>query len=370
MFHKNMLTTTQAWLRDVGSVRRYRSGGAADDDRQKRSRGAGDNADRGVMRQDRQRLLERYWVLLAAPALFLGFAATVPGLLAIGNLLAMIWQISLIGILAVAIAVALLAGEIDLSVASVCSLAAIAASLMLGAGYSPWLAIAAAVVTGLAAGAGNGLAATLLHVPSWLASLAVAAVARALAGLLALLGPGAAGWPDWFRLLGRGTLLWVPAPLWWFVPATALVWLYLGHFRGGARLTAVGEDGDTARRTGLPVRRLKLIGLMISGGLAGVTALPLISVYGPVPAGAADDLLFPALTGALVGVSNGRARIGGAVAGAVASGILGNALLVLHAPDAVRELCLGLAALAAAAWWARGVAARARPSVFVPGEEV
>jgi ribose transport system permease protein len=96
------------------------------------------------MTGDWRGIVKRYGTALAALALFAGFAATADNFLALGNLLGIAKQISIIAILAAGFALALTAAELDLSFANVASLAAVAAGLLVQQGHAPALALAVA----------------------------------------------------------------------------------------------------------------------------------------------------------------------------------------------------------------------------------
>jgi ribose transport system permease protein len=211
-------------------------------------------------------------------------------------------------------------------------------------GYAPLWGILAGLGIGIGGGMANGLVVTLLKVPSLIATLAVAAIANGLAFLLTD-GVSVVGrWPEGFTDLGRGSLFEVPALVWWMVLAAGAALFVLKQTRVGFRLVCTGENLEAARLAGLPVRRLKLLGLMLSGAAAGVAAVLLTASLSSAAPNMAGDFLLTAIAAVMLGMTMfepGHANIPGTLVGALTIGMLGNGLVLLGAPYYVQDICLG-----------------------------
>lgn len=288
--------------------------------------------------------IARYGTALAALVLFAFFAVTARNFLAMGNLLGIAKHISHIAILGTGFALALTAAELDLSFANVCSLAAVTTGLLVHRGFPPGLAVAVGLGIGIGCGLANGLIVTLLKVPSLIATLAIAAIANGFAFMLTD-GVSVVGrWPAAFTMLGRGTLLGVPALAWWMGAVAGLAWLLLKQTRLGFRLVCTGENLNAARLAGLPVRRLKVIAMTLSGAAAGLAAVLLTASLSSAAPNMAGDFLLTAIAAVLLGMTMfepGRANIPGTLVGALTIGMLGNGLVLLGAPYYVQDICLG-----------------------------
>lgn len=289
-------------------------------------------------------LLARYGTALAALLLFLFFAATASNFLAIGNLLGIAKHISHIAILGIGFSLALIAAELDLSFANVCSLAAVTTGLLVHRGYAPELAVLAGLAIGVGCGFANGLIVTMLKVPSLIATLALAAIANGVAFLLTD-GVSVVGrWPAGFVGIGRGALFGVPALVWWMAIVAILAWVFIAQTRTGFRLVCTGEQLNAARLAGLPVRRLKLLAMTLSGGAAGLAAVLLTASLSSAAPNMAGDFLLTAIAAVLLGMTMfqpGHANIPGTLVGALTIGMLGNGLVLLGAPYYVQDICLG-----------------------------
>ena len=289
-------------------------------------------------------VLARYGTALAAVALFVFFAIAARNFLAPGNLVGIAKHISHVAILGIGFSLALIAAELDLSFANVCSLAAVTTGVLVHRGTQPGLAVLAGIGVGLGFGVLNGLVVTVLKVPSLIATLAVAAIANGLAFMVTD-GISVVGrWPAGFTSLGRGDVLAVPALVWWMVGVSLAALFWLKQTRGGFRLVCTGENVEAARLAGLPVKRIKIVALTLSGGAAGLAAVLLTASLSSASANMAGDFLLTAIAAVMLGMTMfepGHANIPGTLVGALTIGMLGNGLVLLGAPYYVQDICLG-----------------------------
>lgn len=297
-------------------------------------------------------LVARYGTALAAGLVFLGFALTADNFLAFGNLVGIARQVSFIAILATGFSIALTTAELDLSFANVASLAAVAAGLLVQHGHAPGVAVAAGMAVGLGFGLFNGLVVTGLKVPSLIATLASAAIANGLAFALTD-GVSIVGrWPVGFTGLGRANLLGLPALVWWMGLVMLAALVFLKQTRAGFRLVCTGEAEEAAALAGIGVRRAKLLGLLLSGGAAGLAAVLLAASLSSASPNMAGDFLLTAIAAVMLGMTMfepGRPNIPGTLVGTLTIGMLSNGLVLLGAPYYVQDICLGLIIIASVA---------------------
>ena len=117
---------------------------------------------------------------------------------------------------------------------------------------------------GLFCGLFNGFAVTRLRVPSLIATLGMAAMARGFAFMLTDGVSYVGRWPSAFTDLARGKPFGVPALVLWMVGAVLFAFFLVKWTRTGARMTATGEAGESARLAGINIRAMKSIGLALS----------------------------------------------------------------------------------------------------------
>ena len=272
------------------------------------------------------------------------FAATQPVFATPANLALILKETSFLAILAIGFALALTTAELDLSVAEVASLAAVVAGFLVHSGHPPALAVLAGLGAGLLCGLANGFAVTVLHVPSLIATLGMAAMAKGL-GFMITKGVAFVGrWPTEFTSLARGSLLGLPNLLWWLSGVAALSYALVKWTRTGAHLIATGEAEEAARLAGIATRRMKRIALALAGLLAGLTAVLLASSLSSAAPNMAGDHFLYAIAAVLLGmtmVEPGRPNVPGTLIAAFTLKALGNGLILSGVAYYVQDIVLG-----------------------------
>ena len=203
------------------------------------------------------------------------FIAT-PYFLTVNNLLNVLDQVTILGILAVGMTLVIVTGGIDLSVGSVLALS----TMIVGwtshnAGWPLWLSIIAAVVVGGLCGLASGLGITLAKLPPFIATLAMLSIARGLANVITD-GQQIVGYPDWFTGLSTERYF-------GFLTVTTLVlvfllvagWAFLRYRPGGRSLYAIGGSQEVARLAGIKVKAATTSVYAVTGVLAGLAGVAL-----------------------------------------------------------------------------------------------
>lgn len=264
------------------------------------------------------------WVFVA---LCVVAALLSPSFLNPANLLNVLRQVALFGIVSVGMTFVILTKGIDLAVGSIVGVTAVVSALLLSGGAPPVLVVPAALLIGLALGAINGIGITVGRVPPFIMTLGMMVMARGLAMTLAngqpiSLGAAAAG----FSWLGRGALLGVPVPVWVFALVAAAGIFVLRATPYGRQVYAVGSNEEAARLSGINVPAVIFSVYVISGLLSGLTALIYVSrlTVGEPTAGIGLEL--EAIAIAVIG---GTSLFGGE--GGVVGTILGAAILAVLA---------------------------------------
>jgi len=182
-----------------------------------------------------------------------------------------------VGLIALPMTFIIITGGIDLSVGSIVGLCAI----LLGYSWKNFgfplpLAIAFSLLVGAAAGFLNGLVITRVKVPPLIMTIATLALYRGLAEGISQ-ARSVRGYPEWFYFIGQENLLGVPAQLWLLLIAIVIAGIVLDRTTFGRTLYAIGNNETAARFSGLPVDRAKLIIYTLSGLMAALSAVVLVS---------------------------------------------------------------------------------------------
>lgn len=272
---------------------------------------------------------------VAAAGIAIGLVAVglfVPNFMTPDNLLNVIQQMAIVGVVTVGMTFVILTAGIDLSVGSVLALTGVVFALAVTAGKDPVVAIALAILGGAVVGLVNGTVSTYFKVQPFVMTLATLAIVSGISLTIAN-GTGVYFTTDSpiVNFLGYGTLFGIPGQFVVFIAVTAVAWVALTYLPFGRYVYAVGGSIETARLAGLRVNRTLVIVYVISGScaaLAGVMTAARLSVGQP-NAGSMTNL--DAIAAVVIGgvsLMGGRGSIWGAVGGAFILAVIGNVLVL------------------------------------------
>jgi len=291
------------------------------------------------------RLLRGSGLLWALLVLCVVAAAISPHFLQVANLLNVLRQIALFGIISIGMTFVILTRGIDLSVGAIVGVVAVACALLLSGGYPIWLTVTAGLALGAAFGAVNGLGVTLGRVPAFIMTLGMMVMARGLAMTLAdgqpvSLGPASSA----FYWLGRGFLLGVPVPVWAFALIALCAFYVLRHTPYGRQIYAVGSNAEAARLAGINVRAVVFSVYVISGALSAVTALIFVSRLTVGEPTAGTGLELEAIAIAVIGGTSlfgGEGGVAGTMIGAAILAVLANVLNLVGVSPFTQQIIKG-----------------------------
>ena len=221
----------------------------------------------------------------------------------------------------VGMAIVVLAGGIDLSIAAMMAVASVTgAVLMDGASDGQSVIVVLGVLLlGFLMGAINGALITVSKVPDIVVTLAMLFVWQGVA-LLILNAPGGAIAP-WLRALSTGSvpgLDWLPRAVVFLAVITALIWAPIRRSKLGLRLYAIGSDPLAAFRSGVPVGQTRIVAYALCGLFAALGGLSV-----SMGTGIGEPIPGPYLMASVAAVV-----LGGVVLGGGRGGILGPILAV------------------------------------------
>jgi ribose transport system permease protein len=192
--------------------------------------------------------------------------------------------------------IVVIAGGIDLSVASMMAVTSVTAAVLMNGASEEFAVLVVPMVLcmGLLLGALNGVLIVVSRVPDIVVTLAMLFVLQGLA-LLILDAPGGAA-AEWLKQLIVGTIsipgipdtvsAWVPKGLILLVVALGIVWIPLSRSRLGLSIYAIGSNELAAFRSGVPVARTKIIAYSLSGlfgAMGGLTLTMSTGIGAPIP---------------------------------------------------------------------------------------
>ena len=268
------------------------------------------------------------------------------------NLVSMGFQVAEFALLCMAMAIAMLSGGIDLSVVSNMNLAGIMAALVLTneallAGTSATavvlIAVVVALVAGILGGICNGLIIAKIGVHSVLATIGTMMLFSGI-GMIVTGGRGIVGFPRQFDVVGNGTLFGLPVPFLLVLVTFGIVGFLLKRSRWGRSLYLLGSNPIAARFSGIDNERITMITYALAGGLAGLSALIMISRTNSARVGYGESYLLQAIVVAVMGTIDprgGSGRCSGILIAVVLLQLLSSAFTRLGITPFARGLVYG-----------------------------
>ncbi len=293
-----------------------------------------------------------------APFLFLLATALVLALstdtfLSVRNILTILLQISVVGVIAVGQTMVMITSGIDLSVGGIVGLAGVVTTLLVSKAGLPIAAgMLAGPLVGLACGLVNGALITRVGMPPFIATLGTMSVTRGLAMVLTG-GVAVYNLPPGFAWLGNGAVLGIPAPVVVLALVAAVMSVVLNKTPTGRYAYAIGSNAETTRMSGIDVSRQLVKVYALSGllsGLAGVIQASRI-VTGQPTAGMGIEL--DAIAACVIGGASlfgGVGTVVGSITGAALMGLIRNGSNLLNVSAFWQQIVIGVIIWIAVAW--------------------
>lgn len=299
------------------------------------------------------KLTQEVIVLAVAVALFLVFSVTLRGFFALDNQLTLLRNVSILGMLAVGMALSVLGRGIDLSIVAVMAMS-VAWMLYLTEGGTPLpQAFLWAFVFVLVIGAINGVLVAYVEIPAVFATLAMAGLVYGF-GRFALIDVDVVNLPagyEWFRAIGGGTVLGVPTPVLTFVLSCAVAALLLRYVKAGRFVYAIGDNPAAARITGVPMRPLIVLQYVVSAMIAFCAGIVMASSVDSMNTRIINstlvyDVILVVVLGG-IGLGGGKGGIRNVIVGTLLIGILLNGMTIMDVPYILQNVIKGVILLAA-----------------------
>lgn len=295
-------------------------------------------------------MLGRSGLLLALIILFVILSVFAPNFLSTRNMLNVLRQVSFIGIIACGMTLAMISGNVDLSVGSVVALAsALLGVLYIKLGLPLWLSVLLVIAEATIVGMIAGWIRVKWNIPALIVSLALMLSLRGMAFVLTNAFPipitdkGFAFW-------GGGYILGIPVPAIIFL-ITAVIFLFISaRTVYGRSIYAVGGNLEAARLSGIPVNMINMTILGLTAFLASISGVMLTSRLTSAYAGIGVGWEFDAISAVLIGGTSlfgGEGSILGTILGVLFIGLLGNGMVLLNVNPYLQDVARGMIILLA-----------------------
>ncbi|EMS96290.1 ribose ABC transporter, permease protein [Agrobacterium tumefaciens str. Cherry 2E-2-2] len=290
-------------------------------------------------------IIARYGIVISFVLLFVVLSVASPNFLSTNNLINVLRQVSINGVLAVGMTFVILTAGIDLSIGSILALAgAASASLVTGPdAHNPAIALVAGLVAGCFCGAINGLLIARFRVPAFVTTLGMLSVARG-ATLLYSGGRPIPNLSIGFRWLGQGSIVGIPVPVIIFAIVFAIAAVVLRHTIYGRRIYAVGGNPRSAKTSGINVRAITFSVYVIMGALAGLAGVMLTARTTSALPQAGIGYELDAIAAVVIGgtsLTGGVGRIGYTLVGVLIIGMISNGLDLMGVSSYYQQIIKG-----------------------------
>lgn len=252
----------------------------------------------------------------------------IPPFLTVNNLLNLLRQVSINGIIAVGMTFVIATGGIDISVGSTLALGGVLVGLSLSMGTSILVSIIFGLLVTFGAGLFNGVVVAYGRVLPFVATLGTMYVYR---GLTLIIARGQAIWglPPSYIKIGTGYILDIPIPVIIMFVIYLFGWILLKFFTFGRHVLGIGGNEEAARLCGIPVQRIKMLTYGLSGVLCGAAGIILAARLGSAQPSVGTGYELSAIAASVIGGNSligGRGNVFGTLLGVLILGIISNAL--------------------------------------------
>ena len=304
-----------------------------------------------------------YGAFIALAFLFILLSIISPEFRTGSNLLNLLRQAAFNGLIAIGMTCVILSDGIDLSVGSVFALAAIICAKLLTNGVAAPLAILAALVIGTLLGLVSGILVAKFRLQAFIATLITMTAYRGLAMIITDGKPisrlaasiESDGGAFLFKALGKGNLLIaetvkIPLPAIILIAFFALFFFVLNKTTYGRRVYATGSNAVCAKLVGVNTVKIKMSVYAISGFLAALAGLMMISRVDSAQPTLGDGYELDAIAAVALGgtsMSGGRGKITGTIAGVLIIAVLNNGLNILGVTSYYQDVIKAIVILVA-----------------------
>ncbi|WP_066685494.1 ABC transporter permease [Christensenella intestinihominis] len=298
-------------------------------------------------------ILSKHMLEIILILLFIIMAITSDAFIKPGNLLNILRNVSMTGIIAFGMTFVIIAGEIDLSVGSTVALSGVITALTAGklseAGIMPMesavvLGMILAVIVSIGIGLFNGFLLTKFKMPSFIITLGML---NLLYGVAAVISSGfpVTTLPSWYSVFGAGSIGGIlPVPAVFLVAVFIIVLIILKYSRFGRAVYAVGGNPESARLSGINVNKVKTSVMMIVQACCAISGILLSSqvMSGTFSFGRGWEMT--AISAVIIGgasLAGGRGTASGTFLGLLFLGIINNAMTLNGVDEYVQYIVQG-----------------------------
>jgi len=277
--------------------------------------------------------LQDYGVLIALIVLVVGISIASPSFRTFDNFMSLLRQSSINGFIAFGMTCVILTGAIDLSVGSILALTTAFCAFFIKSGMPVLAAFLLALLCGVVFGIINGLMVTKGRLQPFIATMITMTVLRGFTLIFTNGQPiSKLGDSQLLKFIGKGEVFGIPFPVILFVIVFLIFFFVLNKTTFGRKIYATGSNAVSAKLAGVNVDKTKIAVYAISGLMAALSGLILLSRLGSAQPTLGDGYELDAIAAVALGgtsMNGGRGRIWGTMIGILIIAVLNNGLNIL-----------------------------------------
>ncbi|MEB8068791.1 ABC transporter permease subunit [Mammaliicoccus fleurettii] len=269
----------------------------------------------------------------------------------LSNLLNLLRQVSINGLIAFGMTFVILTGGIDLSVGSILALSSAFTAILITSGLDPIVALIVGVLGGFLLGVFNGILVTFGSMAPFIATLATMTIFR---GLTLVVTDGnpitSLGDSYMFQLFGKGYFFGIPVPAVTMIIVFIVLAIILQKTTFGRHTYAIGGNEVASKISGIKVNRVKILIYGISGLMSALAGAILTSRLNSAQPTAGTSYELDAIAAVVLGgtsLAGGKGRIVGTLIGVLIIGVLNNGLNLLGVSSFYQQVVKGIVILIA-----------------------
>lgn len=301
----------------------------------------------------RARLLRELSIPLILFGLVIFFSLSTEGFLSVSNLLKIVNEAAVVGILALGMTFVLILAGVDLSVGSIVSLTTVILSVLLvDLGLPIALALILVLLVGCLVGTVNGLIIANTGVPPVLVTLGMLYIVQSVAFYVTEGATISLAQFNVLTYLGQGYLSIIPIPVIVLLILSVACYLLLSYTSFGKKVVAIGNNRRASALMGLDVTSYIVVVYLMMGLLASIAGLIVAGRLASASSEAGLDLELSAIAAAVLGgasLSGGSGSIIGTLAGALILSVLFNGLILMGVPFFYQLILTGVVLILALA---------------------
>ncbi len=279
------------------------------------------------------------------------FSLGSPYFMTFDNLMTVILQISVIGILAIGVTFVIISAGIDLSVGAVLALAGMVIGKAVNGGWPLWVSILCGILVATVMGFLNGFLVAKATLPPFIATLGIMMIARGLTLVISQARPVYFLVAPRFRMISQSSLFGaVPYPILYLLALALIASFVLRRLAIGRHIYGLGSNEVAVKLSGVSVDRVKIFTYAVCGFLAGVAGVVLTSRVISAQPSAGLSYELDAISAAVIGgasLSGGEGTILGTMIGALIMGVLKNGLNLMNVSQFWQQVAMGIVVIGA-----------------------